>query len=553
MIAQGSVVWLSLTQPLPTLVLITIVGLIWNIFARRNLTTTKPTLPKYAPFEIFLASSCLVAGGLRLSIISLIRRYGGPLFGITSTHQVIYQKEGIERFLSQPLHTLGNEPVAWTIHTRVFGTDNDPVLRLKTGVARKELSIAVERVYMSDVLSSECIQGADIPKRTRSLVTLSNSQTPNPWERLAQYRLLAPERKDQPGAAEINLFNLIRSFGAAISIPMLYGSHFVKECPNILRDFWAFDNDCFPLVMAGLPTWAPMKRFQEGLAARARIARDLAEFYELIERFQRGEDLDPSIDLTDVSQIVLERSTIYQKYDFSHRHRGQLDAALLWGQNGNMQPSTSWLVMYIYATPGLLDSLREEIAPHVSVSEADDASPHPYITRLDIAGLQKHCPLLRSIWLETFRVANEPSSLRYIAKPVQVTPDSATLQPGTFVTVPHAINQHDASLYPDPERFVPDRFVRVDAATGQRSAPYGPLKPWGGGHGICKGRVYAEKQIFAVVACVVSLWDFEPADGGGGGGGGGAWKVPGMRPGTGVMRPAEQLLVVARRRKLIKV
>ncbi|KAK7544738.1 cytochrome P450 [Phyllosticta citribraziliensis] len=545
MIAQGSAVLSSLTKLLPTLVLITIAGLIWSVFGRPNITAKRPTLPKYAPYEIFLASTCLIAGGLRLKIISLIRKYGGPLFGITSTHQVIYQKEGIDRFLSQPLHTLDNEPVAWTIHTRVFGAENDPVLRHKTGVARKELSIAVERVYMSDALSSECILRADIPRRAGSLVTLSNSQTPNPWENLAQYRLLAPETKHQPGAAELELFNLIRSFGAAISIPMLYGSYFMNKCPNILQDFWAFDNDCFPLVMAGLPTWAPMKNFQEGLAARNRINRTLAEFYELIDRFQRGGHVDPSIDLTDVSQIVLERSKIYGNYDFSYRHRGEIDSALLWGQNGNMHQSTSWLVIYIYATPGLLDSLREEIAPHTSLSEADD-SGHPHITRLDIAGLQKRCPLLRSTWLETFRVANEPSSLRYIAKPIQVTPESATLQPGTFVTVPHAINQHDASLYPQPERFIPDRFVRIDAATGQRSAPYGPLKPWGGGHGICKGHVFAEKHIFAVVACVVSLWDFAPA----GGGGGGAWKVPGMRPGTGVMRPAEELRVVAKRRKM---
>ncbi|KAK8194965.1 putative cytochrome P450 [Phyllosticta capitalensis] len=543
---QGHVVVLSSPNHLvSTLALIAVAGLIWAVFRNRGITTSKPTLPKYAPFEIFLASSCLVAGGIRLKLISFIRRYGGPLFGVTSTHQVIYQKEGIERFLSQPLHTLGNEPVAWTIHVRVFGSEDDPALRQKTSVARKELSAAVEKVYMSDRPASECIEEANIPRHAYSLVTLSASDSLTAWESLAQYRLLVSETKDQPGAAELNLFNLIRSFGAAISIPMLYGSDYMKRNFNVLRDFWAFDNDCFPLVMAGVPLWAPLKHFQEGLAARARINRGLAEFFERLDKHLRGEDLDPTLDLTDVSQIVMERNEIFNKYDFKYRDRGDHDAALLWGQNGNMQPSTSWLIIYIYATPGLLASLRQEIAPHVSISTADNDYSHPYITRLDMNGLQKHCPLLRSTWLETFRVANEPSSLRYIAKPLQVTPESATLQPGTFVTVPHAIHQHDPSLYPDPDRFIPDRFVRVDAATGERRAPYGPLKPWGGGHGICKGRVFAEKHIFAVVASIVSLWDFEPASGG-------EWKVPGMRPGTGIMRPTEEVRVVARRRRYVE-
>ena len=53
--------------------------------------------------------------------------------------------------------------------------------------------------------------------------------------------------------------------------------------------------------------------------------------------------------------------------------------------------------------------------------------------------------------------------------------------------------------------------------------------------------INAEKEILGVVASVASLWDFEPADGS-------AWRVPDMKPGTGVMRPVKDIRIRAKRR-----
>ena len=68
----------------------------------------------------------------------------------------------------------------------------------------------------------------------------------------------------QPGAVEANHQSLTRDFGACISIPLLYGHDFLERYPQLLDDFWKFDNDIFPLLMIGIPPWAPFKVMKEG-------------------------------------------------------------------------------------------------------------------------------------------------------------------------------------------------------------------------------------------------------------------------------------------------
>lgn len=494
-------------------------------------------MPTWVPIEIFVASTCLTAGGIWLKLFSIARRYGGPLFGITSQHQVIHNLPGVERLFAQPFHTLDHEPVGYTITTRVFGGEDCKEMRDSLNKAKKDLFTAVERGFVNEAASLEMIQRADIGTKTYNLLTFSsNPDDLNTWERSANHKLIQPESATQPGIVEIGLESMIRGYGTAVAIPLLYGSDFLRRHPRLIDDFWKFDNDVFPLRMIGVPEWAPIKAMREGIAARARCLEALHALHARLERHLQGEDV--GCDLSDVGQVALDRSRAYTAAGVSHRHRGDIDMGLLWGQNANTQPLVYWLTVHIYATPGLLEAIRAEIAPCVAPTP-DGAR----IEKIDYPALSRDCPLLKSTYLETFRVANDPSCLRYVGRPVTISDGASTqnLAPGTYITVPLGIRQKSADVWAHPDKFVPDRFIETDGATGRRVARYGALRPWGMGTGICKGRTFAEKEILGVVASVVSLWDFEPADGG-------AWKVPGMRPGTGVVRPTSDLRIRARRR-----
>jgi hypothetical protein len=312
------------------------------------------------------------------------------------------------------------------------------------------------------------------------------------------------------------------------------------EGAGLLADFWHFDNVLFPMLMVGLPTWLPFKFMRNGLAARKRNVERHERLYKRIDQYMRGEPVDGGVDMSDVGEVPLERSRAYAEAGMSPKHRGQIDSSLTWGQNANTQPLVFWLLVFIHSTPGLLDAIREEIAEFVPVDKT--ASP-PRITSLDLRGLSLSCPLFKSSVFETYRLAVDATSIRYIAKPTTFSDGAYTqeFQADTWISAMHGTRQKDASVYPRPNEFVPDRFLEVDADSGNKIARYGKLKPWGSGPGICKGRTFAEKELLGVVGSIISLWDLKPASGG-------AWKVPAMRPGTGTACPTADVRVKISRR-----
>ena len=149
---------------------------------------------------------------------------------------------------------------------------------------------------------------------------------------------------------------------------------------------------------------------------------------------------------------------------------------------------------------------------------------------------------MKSCIFETYRMANEAMFIRYVARSVTIN-DGAykhELKPDTFVSATHSVIQRDPAVYEDPNAFIPNRFLVTDPETGRKIARYGRLRPWGSGPAMCKGRSFAEKEIMAMGAAIISLWDIVPASG--------VWKIPAMLPGTGVKRPAEDIRVVIARR-----
>ncbi|MFI9723282.1 cytochrome P450 [Streptomyces sp. NPDC052396] len=77
----------------------------------------------------------------------------------------------------------------------------------------------------------------------------------------------------------------------------------------------------------------------------------------------------------------------------------------------------------------------------------------------------------------------------------------------TVVFSPHLLH-HRADLYPEPERFLPDRWL----GTGLQR-PNGAYIPFGGGPRKCIGDSFALTEVTLALAAVVSAWRLEPLDG----------------------------------------
>ncbi|KAK4210887.1 putative cytochrome P450 [Rhypophila decipiens] len=537
-----------------------LIRLLFSLFTPNN---PRKKFPVWATIELALTILIVGSGasGFPRRLYSAVRRYGGSLFGLTSRHQVLVDLGGVERLFSQPHHIINPEPAQYTIATRVFGGQDSPDLKAKLEATFKDVIAPVERLFVNEAAAAALIECAGIPEAVSSLVTFSSSganpkKPPQRWERSASIRLIPGE---QP-AVEANFQSLIRDLGACIAIPLLYGHDLLNRYDSLLDDLWRFDNDLFPLLMIGLPTWAPFRMMREGVAARSRLLTEIEALQRRIDQHESGGIVDFGADMSDVSYAALGRAAAYRTHGWTLPQRAAGELGILWGQNANTQAMLFWLLTYVYSTPGLVDQLREEISPYITITttELDDrenGSNHSIkenkITAMDHAALARNCPRLKACLFESYRLANEATSIRYVEKDTTV-PDAGEhhhLKAGTFISAPHSVIQRDPSVYPDPNRFVPDRFLEeVFDEDGKKklAAKYGKLKPWGVGTAKCKGRTFAEREILSLAAAVLSLWDVSPAPG--------SrdkdtnrpprWELPPMVPGTGVKKPIRDIRVI---------
>ncbi|KAJ4346570.1 uncharacterized protein N0V89_010501 [Didymosphaeria variabile] len=441
----------------------------------------------------------------------------------------------VDRLMAHAAGSITAAPVQYTLMTRVFGTPDSPELERKFFTSWKGLTAPVEKLFLNDAAATAALERARILEKANSFVTFTSDRSlMKHWERSADIRVTSSGGVQK---VEASLQNLSRDFGACVAIPQLYGRDFMARYPQVLDDLWKFDNDLFPLMMIGIPAWAPLKIVREGRAARSRIMIAIEGLYRRIDQHQHGKPIDFNADMSDVSDVALTRSTVYEKHNWTFPERGACDLALLWGQNANTQPVVFWLLAYMYSTPGLLPQIREEIVPYLSTSTSGE------LTALDIPGLSKNCQLLKACVFETYRLAIEVTSIRHVSRPITLTDGERKheLKPGSFFSAPLSLVNHDASVYRDPDIFDPTRFLEQNDASGKPVARYGKLKPWGSGAAMCKGRTFAEKEIMVLGAAIAAAWDIEPA--------GGKWELPAMVPGTGAKKPVRDVRVVITRRK----
>ncbi|KAM5539391.1 hypothetical protein V8D89_006843 [Ganoderma adspersum] len=79
---------------------------------------------------------------------------------------------------------------------------------------------------------------------------------------------------------------------------------------------------------------------------------------------------------------------------------------------------------------------------------------------------------------------------------------------GTAILVNLWAITHDPERYPEPERFIPERFLKDDKLDTNAIDPTGVV--FGFGRRICPGRYFADATLFIFVACVLHVFDITP-------------------------------------------
>ncbi|KAG9757635.1 cytochrome P450, partial [Aureobasidium melanogenum] len=291
--------------------------------------------------------------------------------------------------------------------------------------------------------------------------------------------------------------------------------------------------------------------------ARSRSLNAVLAFEEAMEKAANGENPGQEWQyLENVGPVLTERLKLYRQLNFTMHERAALDLCLLWAMNANANMLVFWMLNHIYADKKILSSLREEIAPFVHAVQPKqlfNVPEPPRIDTFDHEALASKCPLLKSCYVESLRLDAATWSFRVMQEDL-VLPASRDkdaekffLKKGTYAHIAHSIHHTDPAYFDNPHVWRADRHIKREQGDEEVSVSMGTIRPYGGGHSMCKGRAFAQKETLVFIAAFISMWDMEPV-------GGGAWKMPSYKPATGVYSTNDDVRVwISRREDLPQV
>lgn len=240
------------------------------------------------------------------------------------------------------------------------------------------------------------------------------------------------------------------------------------------------------LLDAAKPEFSYLPQFQTRWYPRwRRFRRAMQDFSRFAATCQQTRGDSPD-DNDDVLGLMMRAQRDDPAAMSDEAIRDELATLLLSGHE-TTAVGLSWALYELARHPGALDRLRESLS-------ALGLEPDPAVTAQD--------PYLAAVCSETLRLH---TILTEVARVTRVPLDvlGYRLPAGINVGVAICAIHGDPDLYPEPDRFLPERFL-------ERSYSPHEFLPFGGGHRRCLGAALANYQMRLVLATIVREWRLEP-------------------------------------------
>ena len=239
------------------------------------------------------------------------------------------------------------------------------------------------------------------------------------------------------------------------------------------------DQAMFEMVTLGmLPTWVPWPK-------QLRFRRERRRLDEVIDQLVRVRRARGDLDAPDaLARLIRSADAEPDPAVGRRRIRDELVTLLLAGHETTAS-TLSWTFHLLDEHPEVQRRVRTELDAVLGDRPPayDDLRRLPYTT----AVIEEVMRLYPPVWLLP-RLAREPDEIAGVRVPA-----------GADVLIsPYLMHRHPA-FWPDPERFVPDRFVAGHAAQRPRYA----YLPFGAGPRVCIGSSLAMIETVFVLATVL--------------------------------------------------
>jgi cytochrome P450 family 110 len=261
---------------------------------------------------------------------------------------------------------------------------------------------------------------------------------------------------------EEELTKCIRIFTRSFDSPLLY-----------------FLVACLPILQKDLGKWSPGGRYLQQIRQLDRLM-----FESIAEHRQR---LNPN-DIDVLTMLMLARDENGEAMSDQELRDEML--SLLFAGQGTASVVTVWAFYFVHANPAVKERLLEELD-----SLGADAPAH------EIAKL----PYLNAVCTESMRLRSSvPSSTPRIAKET-VWIQGYEFPPESFLVPAQHLTHQRPDLYPEPQRFNPDRFLEQRYSNSE-------YYPFGGGSRYCVGAAFALYEMKLILATVLKQYELELVD-----------------------------------------
>ncbi len=190
-----------------------------------------------------------------------------------------------------------------------------------------------------------------------------------------------------------------------------------------------------------------------------------------------------TVQRTDILSLLLQ-SRYEDGSGISVEHVKHELSTLLFAGHETSAIALAWALYHLHRNPSTLKALRKSL--DASGDSFEQLAKNPY---------------LKAIVQETLRLNPIVTEvLRLLKSPLQL--DQFEIPPGFAVAPAAVIAHYNPTTYPEPDRFLPERFL-------ERS--YSPFEyfPFGGGHRRCIGAAFATYEMAIVLGTLLNRFEFE--------------------------------------------
>ncbi|KAH7135263.1 cytochrome P450 [Dendryphion nanum] len=299
---------------------------------------------------------------------------------------------------------------------------------------------------------------------------------------------------------QTDLFKMLTRQVTLASMHTFYGpENPMAMHPELVEDFWNWENGVVGIIVGILPQYTTRKTY----VSLEKVVNGFVEYFQN----NRIEKAATMINLRWKEHVAM---------GLNIEQQARLELGMCLGINVNAAITCFWAFNSICSRPSLLAEVREEIQNHALVDN----------NTISFRAIRDSCPLLNSIFRETMRITSPLSSARYVVEDTIIA-DTYLLRKDTVVQISGSLLHTDKEIWgPDAATFNPYRFLYTPSGT--KSAPDGSgaivnskadqvhhaaYRSFGGGSSLCPGRHFAQMEILALTAAMLTGFELVPPEG----------------------------------------